>query len=50
MTVLSIESSMFVAGQLVRHSYATSNDSLSEEWEGSPDYENVTNVSSMQNQ
>ena len=49
-TVLSIESSMFVAGQLARHSYATSNDSLSEEWEGSADYENVTKVNSMQNQ
>ena len=49
MTVLNIESSMFVAGQLVRHSSASSNDSLSEEWEGSPEYENVTNVSSMLN-
>ena len=49
-TVLSIESSMFVAGQLARHSYATSNDSLSEEWDGSADYEDVTNVNSRLNQ
>ena len=49
-TVLNIESSMFVAGQLACHSSASSNDSLSEEWEGSADYENVTNVSSMLNQ
>ena len=49
-TVLSIENSMFVAGQLAHHSSASSNDSLSGEWDGSADYEYVTNVNSMLNQ
>ena len=49
-TVQSIESSMFVASQLARHSSASSNDSLSEEWDGSADYEYVTNVNSRLNQ